>query len=79
MRRLHDAGLRRAEGRGHVGNMCLASRQPPGRAYLQLLQPVFTLGLLALLRRMSPPLELELEVDIGPERHRAEERWRAVS
>lgn len=46
---------------------------------MQLLQPVFTLGLLALLRWLSPPLELELEVDIGPERHRAEERWRAVS
>jgi hypothetical protein len=37
-----------------------------GEAYLQLWQPVFTLGLLARLRWLSPVLELELEVDIGP-------------
>ena len=37
-----------------------------GRAYLQLLQPVFTLGLLALLRP-SLEAEWELEEDIGQE------------
>ena len=63
---------------GGIGNRCLASRQPQGRAYLQLLQPVFTLGLLALLRWPSPPLELALEVDIGPETRGAERRGRAV-